>query len=482
MGKQQHLHFIVFVLMILSNLACKENGTQSFEPPAPEVTEKINGVELFLTTANKSSLLDLRPELINNYDTNLSEEITIDPLEQFQELDGFGFALTGGSVSHMLSMGSASRAELLEELFGNSEESIGLSYIRISIGASDLDGEVYSYNDLPQGEEDHHQENFSIDRDQQSLLPLLKEILTINPDINIMASPWSPPVWMKTNGNSVGGSLRVDCYEAYALYLTKYIQSMKQEGISIKSITIQNEPLHDGNNPSMHMTASEQAEFIKVLGPVFREYNIETEIIAYDHNADRPDYPIEVLNDDEANQYVSGSAFHLYGGSIEALSSVHTAHPDKAIHFTEQWYGAPGDFSGDLKWHIREVVIGSMRNWSKSVIEWNLSSNPTLTPHTPGGCTQCLGAITIDNDQVIRNSGYYTIGHVSKFVKPGSKRVTSNYLSGFPNVSFENTDGDLVLVILNENETRSALNISAPEKQFSISLDPGAVATILIEQ
>src|SRR5690606_37355005 len=259
---------------------------------------------------------------------------------------------------------------LLQELFGTDSGSIGVSYLRISIGASDLSDAPFTYNDLDAGKTDTELKLFSIDRERTDLIPILKKIIAINPNIKILGSPWTAPTWMKTNNAYVGGSLKPQYYPVYAQYFVKYIQAMKAEGITIDAITIQNEPLHGGNNPSMLMQPSEQADFIKNhLGPAFEAANISTKIIIYDHNADRPDYPLAILNDPEAKKYVDGSAFHLYGGSIGALSQVHNAHPDKNIYFTEQWVGGPGNFGGDLQWHINNLIIGATHNWSRNVLE-----------------------------------------------------------------------------------------------------------------
>ena len=172
-----------------------------------------------------------------------------------------------------------------------------------------------------------------------------------------MGSPWSPPAWMKSNRKSIGGSLKPEFYGAYAKYFVKYIQGMKAEGIRIDAITVQNEPLHPGNNPSLLMQAPEQAKFIRNhLGPAFKQAGLNTKIIIYDHNCDRPDYPISILNDADARKYVDGTAFHLYAGKIDAVSAVHEAHPDKNLYFTEQWIGAPGNLRGDLAWHTRELI------------------------------------------------------------------------------------------------------------------------------
>jgi glucosylceramidase len=243
---------------------------------------------------------------------------------------------------------------------------------------------------------------------------------------------------MKDNNDSKGGSLKHEYFEVYAEYFVKYIKAMKNEGINIKAITIQNEPLHPGNNPSMFMSAEDQKLFLKsYLGPTFEANNIITKIILYDHNADRIDYPISILNANDARKYTDGSAFHLYAGEISDLTKVHNAHPDKNIYFTEQWIGAPSNFAGDFSWHINNLIIGATRNWCKIVLEWNLSSNPQLTPHTDrGGCTNCLGGITIDGDKVIRNPGYYIVAHASKFIRPGSIRIGSNIPENLNNVAF----------------------------------------------
>ena len=187
-----------------------------------------------------------------------------------------------------------------------------------------MDEYPFSYNDLPDGQTDVEMNDFDLGYDKLYLLPILKEIIEISPNIKIMASPWSPPSWMKTNNSTIGGKLLPEFYDAYALYFVKYIQSMKDEGIKIDAITIQNEPLHDGNNPSMHMSSSEQTLFVKQsLGPTFLQNQIDTKIIIYDHNADRIDYPISVLDDLSARQYIDGSAFHLY------LSLIHISEPTR---------------------------------------------------------------------------------------------------------------------------------------------------------
>lgn len=436
--------------------------------------------EVWLTNADQSALFEKQHNLLSfSKSANLDSTIYIDDTKAFQSIDGFGFSLTGGSAQLMMSMTPARRAALIKELFAFNDKNIGISYLRISIGASDLNEFVFSYDDLPAGETDRALTKFSLAQDKTDIIPVLKEILAVNPKIKILGSPWSAPVWMKDNNDTRGGSLKPDCFDVYARYLIKYIQGMKAEGINIDAITVQNEPLHPGNNPSMLMLAPDQARFVKEnLGPAFKAANLQTKIIIYDHNCDKPEYPISILNDPEAKKYISGSAFHLYAGKIEALSVVHNAHPDKAVYFTEQWLGVPGDFKRDLAQHITKLTIGATRNWSRNVLEWNLAADPASNPHTDrGGCTSCMGGITIDQNKVTRNPAYYVVAHAAKFVRPGSVRIQSNSLTILPNVAFKTADQKIVLIVINNDANPQKFNISYKGQQMKGVLNSGSVAT-----
>jgi glucosylceramidase len=229
----------------------------------------------------------------------------------------------------------------------------------------------------------------------------------------------------------------------------------------------------------MVMQAAEQAAFIKNnLGPAFNAAGISTKIIAYDHNADRPDYPAAVLGDAAAYPFVDGSAFHLYGGDISALTQIHNAFPDKNVYFTEQWVGGPGDFASDLKWHVSTLIIGATRNWSRNVLEWNLAADPSYKPHTEGGCSTCLGALTITGT-VSRNVSYYIIAHAAKFVRPGSVRIGSEFTSQLENVAFKTPDGKRVLIVLNSGATPQTFNIQSNGKIVTTTLNNGAVGTYI---
>ncbi len=437
-------------------------------------------IECWLTDPDKGVLFQKQTpglEFSGNGATN--QAITVDDTRSFQTIDGFGYTLTGGSAAHLIKMSVNARQALLRELFASDSTNIGVSYLRLSIGASDLNERAFSYDDLPSGQSDPLINKFSFGPDREDVIPILKEILAINPRIKLMGSPWSAPVWMKTNQDFRGGSLKSDCYAAYARYFVKYLQGMAAEGIPVEAITVQNEPLHPGNNPSMFMPAEQQAEFIKRhLGPAIKAANLNTRIIIYDHNADRPDYPISILNDPETRTFIDGSAFHLYAGKIEALSTVHEAHPDKNLYFTEQWIGAPGNLKGDLNWHMKHLIIGATRNWCRTVLEWNLAANSKYEPHTDrGGCTRCLGAVTIDGSKVVRNPAYYIIAHAAKFVRPGSVRINSTTPEKLPNVAFKAPDGHKIAIVLNEANSAQTFSLQQAGKTSTCILNPGAVAT-----
>ncbi|HTE12436.1 MAG TPA: glycoside hydrolase family 30 beta sandwich domain-containing protein [Chitinophagaceae bacterium] len=458
------------------------------------------GISQWLTNSDRSQLFRLQQNSIP-FSTKASTQavIEINEAETFQSIDGFGFALTGGSAQHIIHMSPAARTALLKELFGTDNSTvtkqpsgtganqIGISYLRLSIGASDLNDHVFSYDDLPAGQTDTAMLQFDLGPDKENVVPVMKEIVKINPAIKILGSPWSPPAWMKNNNDARGGRLKPEYYHAYASYFVKYIKAMKAEGIVIDAITVQNEPLHPGNNPSLLLTAPDEADFIKNhLGPAFANAGIRTKIILYDHNADRPDYPIFILDDPEAKKYVDGSGFHLYGGKITALTDVHNAHPDRNIYFTEQMvvdFGRRGVVDStriNIAPPVSRLIVGATRNWSRNVIEWNLAADPQYKPFTDrGGCNMCQGAVTIDKDSVSRNLAYYSIAHASKFVRPGSIRIQSNETDSLSNVAFKTPAGKIVLIVANTGKETQTFDIRYKNKFATISLNRGSVATYL---
>ena len=472
---------LILVTIIVSAGCSKASDNKgdgrTVDPPPATHTD----VVFYKTTSDRSSLLARQnTQLLFGTVANQFPSIGIDTTQIYQSMDGFGYTLTGGSAQLINSLSPAVRDSLLKELFSTAEGAIGISYLRLSIGASDLNASVFSYDDMPAGQTDPALTRFSLSNDTTDLIPVLQKIISINPAMKIVACPWSAPAWMKTNGSTAGGSLAAAYYSVYADYFVKYLQSMKAQGITIDAITPQNEPLNPNNNPSLVMTAAEQTNFIKDhLGPRLRAANLVVKILAYDHNCDVPQFPLAVLSDAGASQYVEGSAFHLYAGDIGALSTVHDAYPSKNIYFTEQYTAAGADFGGDLAWHTRNLIIGAPRNWSKTVLEWNLAGDPANNPHTPGGCTTCLGALTINGNTITRNVAYYIIAHASKFVRPGSVRVASNGISTLPHVAYNTPDGKKVLIVLNDNSAAQSFNIRFKDKWVTATLDAKAVGTFV---
>jgi len=453
------IRLFLFYCSTLFLLACNMEGKELTILTTPALN--FLDPEFYLSLPKQKSFF----QKIDLPSTNLNGAlIQVNPAQTFQSIDGFGFTLTGGSAQLIHRLEPARRATLLQELFGKN----GISVLRIGVGATDLDSSVFSYED--------EEGKFSLDKSKSDLIPVLQQIIAINPGIKIMATPWSPPVWMKDNFSSKGGSLLEKYYVSYANYLANYILAMAKEGIPIWALTPQNEPLHPGNNPSMYMSSAMQANFIKTaLGPIFLKQNIPTKIIVYDHNCDHPEYAIDLLNDPDVRKYVNGSAFHLYNGEISALSKVKAAHPDKDVYFTEQWTGYKGDFTGDFMWHVKNVILGAVNNHAKTAIEWNLANDPTYGPHTPGGCTECLGALTISGQDIVRNQSYYIIMQAARFVPTGSVRLGISAPEGIQAAAFKRPDGKMVILIQNEGAKR---NISLDRLNFEVAA--ASVLTIVL--
>jgi glucosylceramidase len=436
---------------------------------------------VWLSTEDRSSLLAPQPAPLQfNKSDQQAPAIDVNDQQKYQTMDGFGFALTGGSAQLLMRMDAPGRKVLLQELFGTGDRDISVSYLRISIGSSDMNDHAFTYDDLKPGATDPNLVKFDFGPDKTSVIPALKEILAINPGIKILGSPWSAPAWMKTNGNLKGGSLKPEYYDTYAQYFVKFIAGMKAAGIKIDAVTPQNEPLNPNNTPSMVVEPADEAAFIgKSLGPAFRKAEIETGIIVYDHNCDRPDYPLTILNDPQAKPYVEGSGFHLYEGEITALTKVHDAYPQKNLYFTEQMVV---DERGDPHLHIAapvaRLIVGAPRNWSRNVLLWNLAADPEFKPHTDdGGCPVCEGAITLDGNKVTRNLAYYAIAHAAKFVPPGSVRIQSSTLDKLPNVAYKTPGGKNVVIVANTSGAAQTFQIRFHGESIVSTLNGGAVAT-----
>ncbi len=438
-------------------------------------------VRSWLTTPDRANLVAAQKPARFHRAEAAQGVIRVDDATTYQVIDGFGHAVTGGTAQLMMKMSPAARHALLEDLFGSAPGQRNMSYIRVSVGASDMNESVYTYDDMPEGAKDPALAHFSLSPDEAYVIPVLKEILAIHPSLSVLASPWSAPSWMKDNGKPNGGTLLREDYGVYANYLVKYLEGMAAHGIAIATITVQNEPENPKNMPSMLLTAKQESEFIgEYFGPALERSGLKTEIVAFDHNCDHPEYPITVLSDPVAGKYTGGAGFHLYLGEITALTAVHDAFPKKDIFFTEQMVVSPPRAT-DLRiaQPVARIMIGATTNWAKNVLLWNLAADPQNGPHTnDGGCPMCSGAITLDGDRVTRNLAYYVTAHFTGFVPPGSVRVAApDDGLPLPHVAFRRPSGGHVLIVSNTTAISAKFWIAYKSKFAHASLPAGAVAT-----
>jgi glucosylceramidase len=440
-------------------------------------------VSVWETTTDQSQLLAPQAgATFNAGNGSASQTITINPSATYQSMTGFGASFTDSSA--WLVANSPLRNQIMTKLF-DPANGIGLDFLRQPIGASDFSLSLFSYDDMPSGQTDPTLANFSIAHDNAYILPVLKQALSINPNITIMATPWSPPGWMKTSGSMIGGSLASGNYQAFAAYLTKFIQAYDAAGVPISLITPQNEPEYSPSNyPGATLTASQEASLIDSLGPDLRNAGLSTKIIGYDHNWNDTSFPETVLGDPTAGPYTAGVAWHCYAGDPSAQTTVHNAYPNTGTYFTEcsgtQSSNPANTFADSLDWQTENLIIGATRNWAKTVTTWNMALNPGGGPSM--NCTTCTGVVTVDNSAgtATYNAEYYVLGQASKFVKPGAVRIDSNtFGSGnLQDVAFQNPDGSDALIALNaDTSSAHTFNVDENGQYFTYTLPAGAVAT-----
>ncbi|MBI2404105.1 MAG: glycosyl hydrolase [Gemmatimonadetes bacterium] len=441
--------------------------------------------EVWLTTADASKLLSREPDVRFGADPGAGvARIEVDDSAVYQEMVGFGAAITDASawlIQHRMS--PAQREALLQELFGRAS-GIGLSFTRLTMGASDFSRRHYSYDDLPPGETDPTLERFSIEPNRADVLPVVQRALAINPQLKVMASPWSAPGWMKTTGSLIQGTLLPGAYGPYAEYFRRYIEAYAAEGVPIYAISIQNEPHYQPSDyPGMRLEPGARARFIgEHLGPLFARAGIRTLILDWDHNWDQYQSPLQLLADSAARRFVAGVAWHCYAGDVSAQAIVHDAHPDKDAYFTEcsggEW--SP-NFGDNLQWLVRTLVIGATRGWARGVLLWNLALDETHGPHT-GGCGDCRGLVTIEaaSGAVTRNVEYYALAHASRFVRPGARRIySSTGVDGLESVAFRNADdGSQALIVVNTAGRSATFAVGWAKRYARCTLPPGAVLTL----
>lgn len=479
--KKNMLSIIAMGLSMVSMMSSCASEDVLFFQPTMVTTDQQNGtgdagtdVTVYTTTADRQKQFAVSTTGFATEDNLSPSTIRIDAATKYQTMDGFGAAVTGSTCCNLLKMPEADRAKFLKQTFDKTE-GMGYSYIRISIGCSDFSLSEYTCCDTK------GIENFGLtDEETKYVIPVLKEILAINPDIKIMATPWTCPKWMKVNDINTkgahdswtGGHLNPDYYQDYATYFVKWIQAFKAEGINIYAVTPQNEPLNAGNSASLLMYWDEQLAFVRdALGPKFEAAGISTKIYAFDHNYNydnmdsQQHYPLNIYADPAASKYFEGAAYHNYGGNVSEMGYIHEQAPQKSLIFTETSIGTWNDgqnFEKRLMEDMEEVGLKTIANYSSAVMVWNLMLDSERGPYRPGGCATCFGAVDIysgDYVTITGNSHYYVVGQLSSVVKSGAVRVAAGgYTSGdVLYEAFVNPDGSHALVLLNKGAAKSVV-------------------------
>jgi glucosylceramidase len=477
---------------------------------APERGGQPSAARVWVTTPDGSLRLSPRGSVPFTRATPSALTITVDPSRTFQTMTGFGASITDSSASVLYRLGPAQRSQVMADLF-DPVTGDGLSYLRQPIGASDfVTDHAYTYDDVPAGATDFSLSHFSIAHDEAQILPLLRQARRLNPRLTVVATPWSPPAWMKTNDSLIGGRLIDDprIYLAYARYLVAFVQAYARAGVPVDQLTVQNEPQNRAPSgyPGTDLSVAQEKKVIEVLGPLLRNVHLNTKILGYDHNwtehpndvANTPPdeagdlhYPDQLLADPAAARWISGIAYHCYYGDPSAQTALHNEYPHTDIYFTEcSGSHGPTDtpaqtFDGTLKWHARNLVLGVTRNWGKTVVNWNLALDQDGGPHV-GGCSGCTGVLTIGpGNQVTHDAEYYTLGHLSRFVRPGAVRIastsfgTTGWNGQVMDVAFRNPDGSTALVVHNENDDPRTFAVSENGSSFTYTLPGGALATFV---
>ncbi len=451
-------------------------------------------VTVYVTTANRAFDLSKKTTSLKSGSSMSPTAITLMPKSSYQEMDGFGAAVTGSTCYNLSLMSPGNRTKFLKDTFSPTE-GFGFSYIRISIGCSDFSLSEYTCCDTK------GIENFGLTMEENKyVIPMLKEILAINPTLKILGSPWTCPKWMKVNNLTdlkpydswTSGQLNPIYYQDYATYFSKWLQAFKNNGIDIYSITPQNEPLNRKNSASLYMGWEEERDFVKVLGATLQKDGFgNIKIYAFDHNynydniASQQGYPLNIYADSEASNYLAGAAYHNYGGNKNELNTIHKKAPTKELLFTETSIGTWNDgqnLAKTLTRDMEEVGLGTVNNWCRGVIVWNLMLDSDRGPWRDGGCKTCYGAVDIDNSsysRITRNSHYYLIAHVSSVVKPGAVRIgmSNSTLTDLVCSAFENPDGTYAFIAINKGTSEITFNLNEGERNISYKLPSYSVAS-----
>jgi glucosylceramidase len=438
--------------------------------------------EVWLTTADETQKLARQANLAAAGAATGDEAVSIDPSKRFQRMHGFGAAMTDASAELFSKLPEQRRRAIMAELFGRKNDGLGLSFTRLTVGASDFSRTHYSYDDTPGNIPDPGLRLFSIEPARQYVLPRVREALAINSDLKVMISPWSAPAWMKTSKSLIQGQLDPRYYPAFANYLARTVEAFGREGVPVSMLSIQNEPDFEPDSyPGMRVNSPDRAIIIgRFVGPTFRARKLRTQILDYDHNWDNPEMPWVVLSDPAARKYVSGVAWHCYEGDVPAQSQVHDAFPHFDAWQTECSGGEWGPKFGEtLGWMTDKLIIGAANHWARGSLTWNLALDPTHGPHK-GGCGDCRGVITIDpaTGAIARNVEYYVLGHASRFVLPRAYRIAAVRRDAEVEAAgFLNPDGSRVAIV-HRKSGEGPLTIALDGRRYVLPLPSGAVASL----
>ncbi|UMP05839.1 ricin-type beta-trefoil lectin domain protein [Amycolatopsis sp. EV170708-02-1] len=455
--------------------------------PAQAAGETVN---IWLTTTNDSRGVNVTRGLQQQSPITFAagtgtgqQTITVDENTTYQQFEGAGASFTDTAAWLMKGSGALSQAtrdETMRKLF-DPVSGIGVNFIRNPLGSSDLARFSYSFDDLPAGQTDPNLAKFSIAHDLDSILPLTKQAREINPATKVMASPWSAPPWMKDNGDFKLGWLKAEYYPAYAQYFVKYIQAYQAQGVPIHYVSVQNEPTCCASYPSMNWNGAGLQYFTKTnLLPALK--GLSTKVLALDWNWDKyAEFGAPTMDDTaiRTDPNFGGMAWHGYGGDVAQQTRVHDQYPDVPAYSTEH---SGGTWVSHQQAEDMANIVDYTRNWSKSFIKWSLAVDQNMGPHN-GGCGTCTGLITVHNGdsrhgQVDYTVEYYTMGHLTKFVKPGAYRISSNDNSAVRNVAWKNPDGSKALIAYNTSGASQNVRVNWGGQSFTYTLPASTSATL----
>ena len=448
-------------------------------------------VQVYLTTTNDSGgrnvtkgLEQQAPLTFGSGTGGSGQNVTVDENTQYQQFTGGGASFTDTAAYDLNSSGAlsaATRNSVMQKLF-DPVNGIGLDFLRNPMGASDLARNNYTYDDMPAGQTDPTLANFSIAHDLTDVVPLTKQARQLNPNVTVMATPWTPPPWMKDNDAYSQGWLQSQYYGAYAQYFVKYLQAYQAQGVPVNYVTVQNEPTCCSGYPSAQWDGSGLAYFTKNdLLPALHSAGLSTKVLALDWNWDSYDSYAAPTVDDASirnDPNFGGIAWHGYEGDVGEQTTIHNQYPSVPAFDTEH---SGGTWIGNQQKEDMENLIDYTRNWGQSWVKWSLAVDQNMGPHN-GGCGTCTGLVTVHNGdsrsgQVDYTIEYYTMGQLTKFVKPGAYRIASDDNSTVRNVAWKNPDGSKAVVAYNESGSDQPFTVNWGNEHFTYTMPAGASAT-----